>query len=133
VTHPLDENTPARRAPAPLVAAASLAAVEAVVFGILGVAEIAAFSTDKAVMGATTSLFFLVYGVALGLCAWGLRRLSSWARAPIVVAQLLQLLVAWDFRGGETTWVAVALGIVAVMVLVGVFHPQSLEALSDDR
>jgi hypothetical protein len=111
--------------------AALLAAVEAVICVGLAVTELAVLQADKAVMGATTSIFFLVYGAALALCAWGLSRLRSWARAPIVVAQLIQLLVAWDFRGGQTTWVAVGLGIVALGVLGGIFHPRSIEALAD--
>jgi len=115
-----------------LTVAASLTAVEAVVFAALGLAEIFALQSDKLVMGSTTALFFLVYGVALALCALALRRLRSWARAPIVVAQLIQLLVAWDFRGGGTTWIAVALAVVAGLVLAGLFHPQSVEALAEE-
>jgi hypothetical protein len=122
--------TPAR--PAPLTVAASLTVVEALVFGILTVAELAHFESDKAVMGATTALFFLGYGAGLAFCAWAVWRLRSWGRAPVVVAQLIQLLVAWSFRGGETTWVAVALAVVALVVLAGIFHPDSLEALSED-
>jgi len=133
VTSTPDASTPSARPPAPLTVAASLVGVEAGVFGILGAAELFSLQTDKVVMAATTTLFFLVYGVALAVCAWALWRLRSWARAPVVVAQLIQLFVAWDFRGGETTWIAVALGVVAVLVLAGIFHPQSLDALAEDR
>lgn len=124
-----DDALPPSGRPAPLAVAASLTAVEAIIFVILAVAELAAFESDKAAMGATTTIFFLGYGVGLALCAWGLARLRSWARSPVVVAQLIQLLVAWSFRGGETTWVAVGLAVVAVIVLAGVFHPQSMDAL----
>lgn len=82
-------------------------------------------------MGITTSVFFLAYGVGLAYCAWAVTRLRSWARAPIVVAQLIQLLGAWSFLGGSTTTIAVVLALVAVLVLVGVFHPASLDALRD--
>lgn len=125
--------SPARRhrAPAPLVVAASLVAVEAGLLALQGVAEIFAVTSERVVMGVTTSVFFLVYGVGLAGCAWAVSRLMSWARAPIVVAQLIQLLVAWSFRGGDTTVVAVGLGLVAVLVLVGLFHPASIQALSD--
>lgn len=115
--------------PPPLTVAASLVAVEAVLFVILSVAELLDLESSKAVMGATTAVFFLAYGAGLALCAWAIWRLRSWGRAPIVVAQLIQLLVAWSFRGGETTWVAVGLAVVAVIVLAGVFHPQSMDAL----
>lgn len=124
------DDSPSQR-PAPLTVAASLVTVEAMVFVVLAVAELASFESQKAVMGATTALFFLGYGAGLGFCAWAIVRLKSWARAPIVVAQLLQLLVAWSFLGGETTWVAVGLAVVAVITLAGIFHPDSLDALSE--
>jgi hypothetical protein len=119
-------------APAPLLVAAALVAVEAVALVAQGIAEVAAVSGERLTMGLTTTLFFLVYGAGLGLCAWAITRSSSWARAPIVVAQLIQLLVGWSFVGGSTTPVAIALALVAVLVLVGIFHPASLAALADD-
>ena len=73
----------------------------------------------------TTSLFFAVYGVGLLFCAWQLTRGQSWARSPVVLAQLIQLGVAWSFRGGDTTWVAIALAVVAVVVLAGFLHPRA--------
>ena len=125
-------SQPPARPPAPLSVAASLVAVEALAFVILAVAELSAFSSEKAVMGATTAIFFLGYGVGLAFCAWAVYRLRSWARAPIVVAQVIQLLVAWSFRGGDTTWVAVALAVVAGIVLAGILHPQSIDALTEE-
>lgn len=118
--------------PAPLSVAASLAAVEGLVLVLYGVAELFALDSSRAVMGVTTSLFFLVYGAGLVVCAWFMARLSSWARSPVVMAQLIQLGVAWSFRGGESTLVAVALALVALVVLVGTFHPASLRALGSD-
>ena len=40
--------------------------------------------------------------------------------------------MAWSFRGGDTTVVAIAIAVVAVVVLAGLFHPASVEALADD-
>lgn len=123
---------PSRTRPAPLTVALSLVAVEALVFGVLAVTELLAVESSKLTMGLTTALFFVLYGVGLGVCAWAASRLSSWARAPIVLAQLIQLAVAWSFWGGETTWVAVGLAVVAVVVLAGIFHPDSLDALGEE-
>jgi len=134
VTRPAP-STPAdlpREAPAPLKVAASLAAVEAVLLVLQGVAELLAVSGARLLMGTTTALFFLLYGAGLAFCAWEVARLKSWARAPIVVAQLIQALVAASFWGGGTTWVAVGLGLVALLVLAGIFHPASVEALAED-
>jgi hypothetical protein len=116
-------------APAPLVAAVALVGAEAVALVLVGGAELGVLSSSRATMGLTTALFFGVYGVGLGACAWQLLRLRSWARAPVVLAQLIQIPVAWSFRGGSTTLVAVALAAVAVLVLAGVFHPASIAAL----
>lgn len=121
-----------RSVPAPLVVATSLAAVEGAMLVLYGVVELAAVEGDKAVMGVSTALFFLVYGAGLAFCAWKVHRGQSWARSPVVMAQLIQLGVAWSFWGGSSTPAAVALGLVALVVLVGIFHPASLAALGDD-
>jgi len=49
----------------------------------------------------------------------------------MVGAQLVQLGVAFSFWGGDTTAVAIAVGLVALLVLAGVLHPASIEALTD--
>lgn len=118
--------------PRPLVVAAVLAALEALALLVSALLELINISGLRVTMGVTTALFFLGYGAALGLCAWGLTRLAGWARAPVVLAQLIQLGVAWSFRGGETTPVTIALAVVALAVLVGVLHPASTAALVDD-
>lgn len=100
---------------------------------VLGVTELVAVSGERLTMGVTTVLFFLLYGAGLAWCAWRLVRLDSWARAPVVLAQLIQLGVATSFVGGGSTGVAVTLALVAAAVLVGVFHPASLAALSDEE
>jgi hypothetical protein len=114
------------------VVGASLVALEALLLVLFGLAELRSLSASKATMGITTSMFFAVYGVGLGYCAYQLRKLESWPRAPIVLAQLIQLGVAWSFRGGATTLVAVALAAVALLTLLAVFHPASLLALDQD-
>jgi hypothetical protein len=118
--------------PAPLVVAASLVAVEGVVLLALAILELASLSSQRVTMGVTTAGFFVVYGAALLLCAWVVHRGHSWARSPIVLAQLIQLGLAWNFWGGSTTPIAVGLAVVAVVVVLGLFHPASLDALADD-
>ena len=118
--------------PAPLVVAASLVAVEGLVLVLLALIELGNLSSARLTMGVTTSAFFVVYGAALLLFAWTAHRGHSWARSPIVLAQLIQLGLAWSFRGGDTTLVAVALAVVAAIVVAGLLHPDSIDALSDD-
>ena len=38
--------------------------------------------------------------------------------------------LAWDVRGGSSTWVAVGLALVAVVVLGGLLHPASIAAFN---
>lgn len=121
------------RAPAPLLVAASLVAVEGGLLLVFAVLEVFNLGSGRVAMGITTTLFFALYGAGLVACAWALSHRSSWARSPVVLAQLIQLGLAWNFRGGDTTLVAVAIAVVAVVVLAGIFHPASLEALSDDE
>jgi hypothetical protein len=128
-------SSPIRHTPRPatLTAAVVLVALEALVLVVLAVLELFSLRADRLTMGVTTAVFFLVYAAALLLCAWGLLRLVSWARSPVVLAQLIQLGVAWSFRGGDTTVVAVVIALVAVVVLIGLFVPSSLAALSDEE
>lgn len=119
------------RVPAPLQAAAALVLLEALLLVLFGLAELRSLSGARVAMGVTTTLFFVVYGIGLGYCGLLLRRLHSWARAPVVLAQLIQLGVAWSFRGGGSTVAAVVLALLALLVLVGIFHPASLRALED--
>ena len=133
MTDPTDPRPPAPSrtgTPAPLVAAASLVVVEAVLLVLQGAAELVALSGERLAMGVTTSAFFVAYGAGLVVCAWAVNRRRSGARAPIVVAQLIQLAVAWSFTGGSTIPVAIGLAVLAVLVLVGLFHPASIDALA---
>ena len=118
--------------PPPLTVAASLAAVEAAVLVLLGFAEVVALQGERLVMGATTVAFFWLYGGFLAYAALRLRQLQSWARAPIVLAQLIQIMVGVSFWGGETTVVSVLLVLTGLLTLAGVFHPASLAAVESD-
>jgi hypothetical protein len=113
--------------------AASLVGVEGLVLLLLSVLELGSLSAGRVAMGVTTTAFFVVCGVALVFCGWAVSRGQSWARSPIVLTQLIQLGVAWSFRGGSTTLVAIVLALLALVVIAGVLHPASIEALSDDH
>jgi len=76
--------------------------------------------------------FFIVYGVGIGFCGWGLLDLHRWARGPTLLIELLNLGLGWSLRGGSTWGAAVALAIPSVVVLVCVLLPASVEALETD-
>src|SRR4029079_90815 len=87
--------------------------------------------SDRVAMGVTSAMFFGLLAGALITCAWYVVQGRTWARSPIVVTQVLALGLAWNFLGGGTTWISVVLAVVAAVVLVGLLHPASIEALSD--
>lgn len=118
-------------APPPLVAAASIVAVEGFALVALAVLEIASLTGGRLTMGLTTAVFFAAFGVLLMACGWLITRGHTWARGPILLAQLIGLGLAWNLRGGETTIISVAIGVVAVIVLAGMLHPASIDALND--
>jgi uncharacterized membrane protein len=119
--------------PPPLVVAASLAAVEAAMVVLFSLGELRHLSSERLSTELATVGFFAVYGAGLLFCSWQLYRTRAWARGPVLLAQLIQLGVAWSFWGGPTTWLAVTLAFVAVIVLAGLLHPQSIDAINEER
>ena len=127
-----DPSTPAASGPVPpppLLVAVSLAALEAAVLVLYGLSQLPSLEGERLAMGASTVLFFAVYGGFLGYCAVQLYRLRSWARPPLVLAQLLQIFVGASFWGGSTSVIAVVAIATAVIAIAGVFQPASLAAV----
>src|SRR5262249_16731389 len=108
-----------------------LVAVEGLLLLAYGVLEAANLHADRVAMGVTTSVFLAALGLLLVACAWVVVRGRAWARSPIIVAQVLFLGLAWNFLGGTTTCVSVALALVAVVVRGGLLPPASIDALSE--
>lgn len=129
---PVTPTHPDRAAPAPLVVAASLAAVEALVLASLGVLEFASLRLTRLTMGATTAIFFVAAAAGLAWCAWSLWRLRRWARGPVVMTQLICLGLAWNFWGGQTRPISVGLAFVALVVMAGLLHPETTTVLEED-
>lgn len=127
----VDTGSPFSRhgAPPALVTAAGLTLVEGLLTVMYGISEAVHITSTRLVMGLTTAVFFVAYGAAMMLCAWGLNRLRTWARGPVLLAQLIWLGLAWNFREGETLPLAIGLAVPAVIVLVGMLIPSSVDAL----
>ena len=118
------------RPPVPLVVATGLVGLQALFVALLALLELWDLHSDRVTLGLTTAAFFLAVGAGLGLCAWGLFRVRSWARGPVVALELIGVLLSFSFWGGQTTPGAVAILAVSVAVLVGVLHPVSTRALA---
>ncbi len=112
--------------------AASLSAIEAFVLAGLGVLELANLRSVRLTMGLTTSVFFLVAAAGLAWCAWSLWSVRRWARGPVVMAQLIQLGLAWNLWAGSTKPLSAGLAVVALVVIAGLVHPASTVVLEED-
>jgi hypothetical protein len=124
-------DQPAPQAPAPLKVAASLTAVEALVVLGLAIAELVSTSGERLLLGLTTTVFFLLYGGLLLASAWLVTRRTSWTRGPILLAQLIQLGIAWNVRDVAAA-AAVGLALVSVVVVAGMLHPATLRFLLEE-
>lgn len=121
----------ARENPPPLTVAASLVAVQGVVLVGLAVADLANVDPDRRSVAIAGAVFFGGYGIALLACAFALVRRVSWVRGPVLLTQLVQLGIAWNVRD---FWpLAVPVAVAALVVLAGMLHPASIDALAADE
>ena len=114
-----------------MTVAASLVAVQGAVLVLLGILELADVTSGRLGMGLSTAAFFLVYGVVLLLGSWALWQRRTWSRGPVLITQLIFLGMAWSLR--EHLAVAIGLAVVAAIVLAGMLHPDTIEALDGGR
>jgi hypothetical protein len=120
--------TPAQasgRRPVTIVVAAIVLALEAVIALGYAALEVGQIRTSRAVVGVGVTILMAGFGLVLLVVARGVFLGRRWSRGPAVVTQLISLPIAWSFRGGGTTWVAVVLAVLAITALVGLLHPRS--------
>ncbi len=119
--------------PAPLVAAASLAGVEALGLAGLGVLALADVDRERLTVGLTVGAFLVLCAAGLGAAAWSLSRGVGWGRGPVLIAQLIVLGAAWTNREALPVVVTAMLAVTAVVTILGVVHPASVERLARDH
>jgi hypothetical protein len=83
-------------------------------------------------LGVGATVFLLIVAGGLAWAAYRVALGESWARSPLVLAQLVQLGLAWNFRG-DPAWLAPAIAAPAVVVLACLLAPAVTRALADDR
>ncbi len=127
--HPSDgaSRPAAAERPAPVVVAASLAALEGAALLVLAVLEAASVDSARLSLGVSTAVFFALVGTAVLGCAWGLARLAGWARGPLLLTQLIALGLAWNVK--DAPLVALLLLVAALVALAGMLHPDTMRAL----
>jgi hypothetical protein len=112
--------------------AAGVAALESLAYIVVAVLDLADMTGDRLGFGLGAGLLLIGYGLGLLFAAWQVRKGRAWARAPLVVAQLIQLLLAKDARDGAA-WVMPAMAVSALVVLGCLFAPPVTRALISDR
>jgi hypothetical protein len=131
----VDEDDP-RAAPTGLRAAAGLVALEALALLVLAVVLVVDTADGHALhaaRGLLSALFALIGAGVFALGARGLIRMSSAARTPVVVLELLALPVSWTivFQANKAALGAPIL-IVALVVLYLLFTPPVRAVLDRD-
>lgn len=116
---------PLGRRPFTIVMAAALLALEALIGLGYAAIEVGQVRMSRAAVGVGVAILMAGFGLLLLVVARGVFRGRRWSRGPAVATQLILLPIAWSFRGGVTTWVSVALAVLAIGVLIGVLHPRS--------
>jgi hypothetical protein len=115
-----------------LLTAAVIVSIEGVTFGILAALELFSVSSDRVGLGVAATLFLLLVAAGLLWAAWRVAEGDAWARSPLVFAQLIQLGLAWNFRG-DPVWLSFAVAVPAVAVLACLLAPPVTRALRDDQ
>lgn len=115
-----------------LLTVAVIVSLEAFVFAVLAILELLNVSSERVGMGVGVTLFLVVIAAGLLWAAWRLAQAEAWARSPLIFAQLIQLGLAWNFRG-DPAWLAPAIAAPAIVVLVCLLVPPVTHALSDDH
>jgi hypothetical protein len=106
--------------------------VEALIFAVLAVLELLNVSSERVGLGVGVTLFLVVIAGGLLFAAWRIAHGDAWARSPLVFAQLLQLGLAWNFRG-DASWVAPTIAVPAVVVLACLLAPPVTRHLTEER
>ena len=118
--------------PALALATGLLAVIGAAAAGY-GVLELLATNASRAVVGSGAAIILLAYAVLLFAVARGVLRGRRWSRAPAIATQLIQIPVAWSFRGGETTWFAALLAAVSLTIIICLLLPSSTRIFTNEQ
>lgn len=112
--------------------AAAIVAFEALAYVVLAVLDVTDLSSERLGFGIVVAVFLLIYGGGHLWAGWRVTQGDAWARSPLIVAQLIQVLIAWNLLT-VSVWLAGLLAAAAVTVLICLLAPPVTRALSSDR
>jgi hypothetical protein len=122
-----------------LIVAALVVVAEAAVVIVLAVLDVLDLSGDRLGLGIGVGLILAAYGFGQLWAAWRVVHGDAWARSPLIVTQLIQLLLSWELRRGAgdvpgiPSWLSVLMALTAATVLVCLLAPPVTRALRDDE
>lgn len=104
-------------------------AVTCIVLAVLGLLDLGGDSVGS---GIGVSLILAVYGGFQAWAAWRVTQGDQWARSPLVVTQIIQLVIAFNLAD-VPRWSTVLLAAAAVVTLACLLSPPVTRALGDHR
>lgn len=115
-----------------LLVAAVIVLAEALTCVVLAVIGLVDLGDDSVGTGIGVSLVLTVYGVFQAWAVWRVIQGEQWARSPLVVTQIIQLIIAFNLAD-VPAWIAVLVGASAVVTLACLLAPPVTRALGSDQ
>ena len=115
-----------------LLVAALIVVVEALTCLVLAVLGVTDLGGDNVGSGIGVSVVLAVYGGFQAWAAWRVTEGEQWARSPLVVTQIIQLIIAFNLAD-IPGWIPVLVGAAAVVRLGCLLAPPVTRALGGDQ
>ncbi|MEJ7635194.1 hypothetical protein [Aeromicrobium sp.] len=120
---------PAGTARTLLIVATVIVFAEALTCLVLAALGAIDLTRDRAGVGIGVALILAVYGVFQAWAVWRVTEGDYWARSPLVVTQIIQLIIAFNLAD-VPLWITGLVGASAVVTLVCLLAPPVTRALS---
>jgi len=115
-----------------LLLAAAIVLAEAATCVVLAVLGATDLDGDSIGTGIGVSAILAVYGGFQAWAAWRVTLGELWARSPLVVTQIIQLIIAFNLAD-IPGWIPVLVGAAAVVALACLLAPPVTQALGGDQ
>lgn len=114
-----------------LIVAAAIVLAEAMTCLVLAALSVLDLSGDDVGTGIGVAVILAVYGAFQAWAAWRVTEGDNWARSPLVVTQIIQLIIAFNLAD-VPVWITALLAGSAAVVLACLLNPPVTRALSAD-
>ncbi len=115
-----------------LLVAAAIVVAETLTCLALAVLGVTDLGGDSVGSGIGVSIILAVYGGFQAWAAWRVTEGDQWARSPLVVTQIIQLIIAFNLVG-VPVWIRVLVGASAVVTLACLLAPPVTRALGSNQ